>query len=258
MTEMVSLLEQGQGSPVIFLHGLFGMARNWGSAVAALSSEAHVIALDLRNHGSSPWQDTMSLSIMADDVYRFLAEHFPQGAIVVGHSLGGKVAMVLALRQPEVVTRLLVVDVAPVRYPPEYRKYVQAMRALDLSSFHRRADADAALTATVPDRRIRLFLLQNLVSDENGYFWRANLRAIEEAMDDLSTFPEFAPGTQYRGPTLFLRGGRSSYVKDRDRPLIESLFPAVRIETLPDAGHWLHADQPQAFVAAVSSFLQQE
>lgn len=255
---MASLLEQGQGSPVIFLHGLFGTARNWGHVATEVSSGAHVVALDLRNHGSSPWQETMSLSIMADDVFRFLAEHFPQGAAVVGHSLGGKVAMVLALRQPEIVSRLLIVDVAPVRYPPEYRHYVQAMRALDLSSFHRRADVDAALAAVVPDRRIRLFLLQNLGSGENGYFWRANLRVIEEAMDDLSAFPEFAPGTQYRGPTLFLRGGRSSYVKDSDRPLIESLFPAVRLETLPDAGHWLHADHPQAFVAAVSSFLQQD
>lgn len=257
MTSAPSFLSQGQGEPVVFLHGLFGTARNWGAITAAFGTWRQAIALDLRNHGAAPGQDTMSLMAMAEDVRDFLKVHCPRGAAVVGHSLGGKVAMLLALHWPEVVERLVVADVAPVSYPPEYRKYAQAMLALPLETLQRRADAETALSATIPDRKIRLFLLQNLAFEEGRYFWRPNLAVIERAMDDLAGFPESADSPPYKGPTLFLRGALSSYIKDKDTALIYRLFPKARVETLVDAGHWLHADQPQAFIANVSSFLQE-
>ena len=257
MVTDASFLSSGDGPPVVFLHGLFGTARNWGGIVAALADRYHAVALDLPNHGSSPWTGGMTLMGMAEQVSRTLKTHFPHGTAVVGHSLGGKVAMLLALHWPECVERLLVADIAPVRYPPEYRAYAQAMRALPLESFQRRSDADDALSAAVPDRKVRLFLLQNLASENGRFFWRPNLAAIEAAMDDLAGFPAQPETLSYRKPTLFLRGAHSSYIKEENIPLIRRLFPMARVETLADAGHWLHADQPQAFIAQVSSFLQE-
>jgi pimeloyl-ACP methyl ester carboxylesterase len=174
---------------------------------------------------------------------------------LLGHSMGGKAAMVAALGHPGEVERLVVADIAPVPYPPRHLGLAQAMRSLDLSGITRRGEADSRLAAAVPDRAERAFLLQNLVFEDGRARWRLNLAAIEAAMPSLVGFPGMAAGTAYPGPALFVAGGRSDYVRPQDEPAIRRLFPKAEIRRIENAGHWLHAEQPDAFVAIVEPFL---
>ncbi|MGH7091390.1 MAG: alpha/beta fold hydrolase, partial [Stellaceae bacterium] len=166
-----------------------------------------------------------------------------------------KAAMVLALAEPALVERLIVVDIAPVRRPPVHAPLVAALQALDLGRVRRRAEADAALKPSVPEAALRAFLLQNLVPRDGGFAWRLNLDAIAAGMEDIAGFPEFPPGTQYRGPTLVLRGARSGYIESQDEATFATLFPDYRLVTIADAGHWVQAEQPERFLAAVVPFL---
>lgn len=247
--------EHGSGRPVVILHGLFGAAGNWSSVARRLAQRFHVFALDLRNHGASPWAPSMRYTDMAEDVAEFLAAHGIEPAALIGHSMGGKAAMVLALSRPRSVERLVVVDIAPVPRSPVHAPLVAALRALDLRGITRRGEADAALRPGVPDPGMRAFLLQNLVPREGGFSWRLNLDAIAASMDDLAGFPDFPPGTNYPGPTLVVRGGRSGYVEEGDRAPFAGLFPAYRLVTIADAGHWVHAEQPEKFLELVLAFL---
>jgi esterase len=242
------------GSPVVVMHGLFGSGRNWMTAARRLASEHRVFALDLRNHGTSPHVDTMSYPEMAEDVYETITSLGVGPVGLVGHSMGGKTAMLTALRHPAVVDRLVVVDAAPVTYPPAFVAYAQAMRTADLSSVQRRADVDVQLADAVPSAGTRAFLLQNLILDDEGARWRPNLPVIEAALPALSGWPEDESGT-YEGPTLFVFGGKSDYVQQDHRPTIERYFPQVRYAEIPEAGHWVHAERLDDFLAAVTPFL---
>jgi pimeloyl-ACP methyl ester carboxylesterase len=247
--------EYGEGPPLAILHGLFGSGRNWASMAQRLAAGRRVIALDLRNHGASPWADAMGYEEMAEDVRATLHALGLHRFALLGHSMGGKAAMALALRHPAEVERLVVVDIAPVAYQPHHRGLVQAMRDLDLHGIRRRAEADALLAPSVPDAAERAFLLQNLVFENGRARWRLNLAAIERAMPDLVGFPASPAGAVYSGPALFVAGGASDYLLPRYEPEIRRRFPQARIARIPNAGHWVHAEQPAAFLDIVAPFL---
>ncbi|TCM37493.1 alpha/beta fold hydrolase [Kribbella sp. VKM Ac-2568] len=242
------------GSPVVVMHGLFGSSRNWMTAARRLAAEHRVFAFDLRNHGTSPHTDTMSYPEMAEDVYETISSLGVGPVALVGHSMGGKTAMLTALRHAEVVERLVVVDAAPVSYPPAFVEYAQAMRNADLSSVQRRADVDAQLVDAVPTPGTRAFLLQNLILDDQGARWRPNLPVIEAALPAISAWPEDESG-RYDGPTLFIYGGKSDYVQHNHRATIERYFPQVRFADIPEAGHWVHAERLDDFLATLTPFL---
>jgi pimeloyl-ACP methyl ester carboxylesterase len=248
--------EQGTGSPVLVLHGLFGSARNWATIARRLAERHRVFALDLRNHGASSWTETMSYPEMAADVRAFIEGRRLGAVTLVGHSMGGKVAMTLALESPALIERLAVVDIAPVFYPPSLGAYIDAMRGIDLDRTTRRAEVDAELAASVPEDGIRHFLLQNLVHQEGRLRWRPNLAALAASMPAISEFPEFPEGITYDGPTLFIAGERSDYVQPEHRPAIRRLFPKASLLKLRDAGHWIHAERPDAFIATLLPFLE--
>ncbi|WP_112239603.1 alpha/beta fold hydrolase [Kribbella monticola] len=242
------------GSPVVVMHGLFGSGRNWMTAARRLASAHRVYALDLRNHGTSPHVDTMSYPEMAADVQETIAELGVGPVALVGHSMGGKTAMVTALQYPEVVERLIVVDAAPVTYPPAFVEYAKAMRAADLSNVSRRADVEAQLVDAVDSPGTRAFLLQNLILDSEGARWRPNLPVIEAALPAISGWPEDLTGT-YPGPTLFVYGGKSDYVQQDHRATIAAYFPNAQYAEIPEAGHWVHAERLDDFLTTITPFL---
>ena len=243
------------GPPVVILHGLLGSARNWTSIAKELAAGHRVFALDLRNPGRSPWAGTMSVDEMADDVAAFIERHGLSAVTLIGHSLGGKVAMHLALTRPGLVERLVVVDVAPVAYAHSFAPFIEAMRQVDLAAVKRRSDADLQLQGAIPDAALRSFLLQNLVKTETGFSWRVNLEALAANMDELLGFPTPAADAAFGGPTLFIAGGRSYYVQPEHRPLLERLFPNAEHVLIAGAGHWLHAERTAEFLAHVRPFL---
>lgn len=246
--------DRGAGPPVALLHGLFGAAGNFAAVQRRLADTRRVIAFDLRNHGASPHDPAMSYAAMAEDVLDSLAALGVPRAALVGHSMGGKVAMRAALLRPDRVSRLLVADIAPVRYDPAFRGIADAMLAVPLGLGLTRAAADAALAPTVPDPAVRGFLLLNLRPGPAAA-WRIGLRNIAAALPGIEGW-EVPPGTQYPGPVLMLRGERSDYVRSEHRPAVRALFPAAQFMTLKGAGHWLHADAPDAFVEIAQAFLE--
>lgn len=246
-------VEAGAGPPVALLHGLFGAASNFAAIQRRLGAGRRVIAFDLRNHGASPHDPAMSYAAMAEDVLDSLSALGVPEAALLGHSMGGKVAMRAALLRPDRVARLLVADIAPVRYEPAFRAIAEAMLALPLAPGLTRAAADAALAPAVPDPAVRSFLLQNLRLGP-APAWRIGLREIAAALPDIEGWD--APhGAQYAGPVLMLRGERSGYVRPEHRPAVRALFPMARFTALKGAGHWLHADAPDAFVEVAQAFL---
>ena len=243
----------GAGTPaLIVLHGLLGSSRNWQSAGSALAARGpRVIALDLRNHGESPWAAACGPAEMAADVAAWIEQSDLAPVHLLGHSLGGKVAMRLAAERPELVARLTVVDIAPREYPGRLRLEFEAMRALDLTAIRSRRDADLALTALVPDWAQRQFVLTNLGQDAAGaWVWKVNLPALESALPQMLGNP-LAPGQVYTGPARLIRGGRSDYVREEDLPLFLERFPAGDVVTLAESGHNPHFDARSGFVDAV-------
>ena len=248
-----------QGSLVVFLHGLFGQGRNWTQVGKALAQRHRVLLVDLPHHGRSGWDDDFDYVRVADQVAGLLDAGDP-GALV-GHSLGGKVSMVLALRHPERVERLCVVDVSPVAYDhlSEFEKYVAAMRGLVLSSLTQRGDADAALAGAVPDATVRAFLLQNLRRDGDRWRWQANLEVLGADLAVIGGWPESAVAglPPYRGPVLWVAGARSDYVRPEYAAAMDRLFPTNRKVTLKEAGHWVHSEQPQVFLEVLRRFVEE-
>ena len=244
---------RGEGPVLVLLHGLFGQSGNFGTIQRRLAEGGRrVIALDLRNHGASPHGVGMDYRSMAGDVRETLHDLGVLPCAVLGHSMGGKTAMALALTHPHAVTRLYVADIAPVRYPPHLVAFAMAMRDLKRHPGLTRDEADAALAPTVADDGERAFLLSNLRLGASPH-WRIGLDEIIDGMDDIQDWPTIATNP-YTGPTLFIAGARSRYLRPEYRPAIAALFPAARFVTLKNAGHWLHADDPDGFVTVVEAF----
>jgi esterase len=248
---ILNTVEMGEGPPLALIHGLFGAARNWGAIQKRLAARHRVLAMDLRNHGESPHAEGMAHAATARDVAETLRARGVQRAVVVGHSLGGKVAMALALHHPGVVARLVVADIAPLRYPPALRGHVAAMRALPLKEGLTRREADAALEAAVPEPGVRAFLLQSLDFEASPPRWRIGLAQIHAAMPEIEDFREDG---RFEGETLVIAGGRSDYIRAEHRPIFQRLFPAARFATIEGAGHWVHAEQPNEFLALLQPF----
>ena len=206
----LAFTDNGAGKPLVILHGLFGSKRNWGAIAKALSAQRRVLCLDLRNHGESPWAPEMTYPALAADVTQFIRAHGLGSADVIGHSMGGKAAMTLALSHPELVDSLTVVDIAPAPSPGTFIHYVEALRAIDLAAIASRKEADAQLAPVEKNPGIRAFLLQNLESGSDGFSWRVNLAALSGAMDALLDFDTPPHGHSYHGPALFLAGGATS------------------------------------------------
>ncbi len=250
--------ELGRGRPLVMLHGLFGSSDNWMGVAAKFAERMQVFLPDLRNHGLSPHSDEMTWSAMADDVVEFLDAQNLSRANILGHSLGGKMAMQLALNFPERVEKLVVVDIAPRANPPEHETIFKALLALDLKQFHSRREMEDALAPDIPDLALRRFLLKNLKSSlaagTQQFEWKINLRGLYENYPRL--LQAISSKEPFAKPALFLRGGKSHYILDSDSPLIHQLFPQAKIETIAKANHWVHADAPGEFVQAVLNFLE--
>jgi len=237
--------------PLLIAHGLFGSARNWNVIAKRLSDRGQVISVDMRNHGESPREAAQDYEGMAEDLAEVIDSHGGK-ADVLGHSMGGKAAMMLALTRQGLIRKLVVADIAPVAYGHSQSHLIEAMRNVDLDKVETRRDADEAMQGAVPEAGVRAFLLQSL--DVKGQAWRLNLDVLEADMDKITGWPEGIAG-QFDGPVLMLSGAESDYVLTDHRDRIRAHFPAARFAKIPGAGHWLHADKPREFEAAVRIFL---
>ncbi len=265
MVETLACTELGSGPPLVILHGLFGSARNWAAVAKRLAEHRRVLALDLRNHGASPWTPGMDYPDMARDVARFVVSRGLGPVEVIGHSMGGKVAMCLALAEPALLRRPIVVDIAPMAYGHAFAApYAEAMLAIDLARHDTRRAVDRELARSLPDPVLRGFLMTNLVragagasggggGGGEGLRWAVNLEAIVRNGDALMDFPETA--ASYGGPALFIGGARSDYLGAEAEAAVGRYFPAAGIARIAGAGHWVHAEAPQAFLGAVAAFL---
>ena len=237
--------------PILIAHGLFGSARNWNVISKRLSETRSVISVDMRNHGLSAWAAPHTYGALAQDLADVVAAHGGR-ADVIGHSMGGKAAMALALSHPTLVRKLVVADIAPVAYGHTQQHMIDAMRTVDLSVVETRGDADRQLSSVVDEPGVRAFLLQSL--DVREKRWRFNLDQLEADMEAILGFPELRDA-RFEGPVLMLSGGASDYVLPEHRERTKALFPAARFAKIPGAGHWLHAEKPREFEAAVRAFL---
>jgi pimeloyl-ACP methyl ester carboxylesterase len=248
-----------EGSLVVFCHGLFGQGRNWMAIGRALTDRHRVLLVDMPDHGGSPRSERFDYVASAEQVAELLSEEDP--AAVVGHSMGGKVAMLLALRRPERVERLAVVDVSPVPYDhsDEFERYIAAMRALDLTTLTERAEADAALQDAVPSPMVRGFLLQSLRREGETWRWLLNLDLLGRDLDRITGWPQdaLAGVPPYDGQVLWVNGADSRYVDERYVAAMDALFPRNRRVTVKNAGHWVHSEQPAVFVEVLRRFVEQ-
>ena len=241
--------------PLVMAHGLFGSARNLGAVARRLAAGREVVAVDMRNHGDSPRSPDHGYEAMAADLAE-VVEALGGRADVLGHSMGGKAVMVLALGAPELVRRLVVADIAPAAYGHSQIGYVRAMQAADFAGVTRRSEAEARLATHVADPALRSFFLQSLELGEGVPRWKLNLAALGDQMPRIMSFPAIADGAAYRGPVLVVTGERSDYVRPEHWPRIRELFPQAEQAVLPEAGHWLHADAPRQFSETVDAFLR--
>jgi len=246
----------GDGPPLVILHGLFGSGTNWRSFARSMADSRQLHLLDLRNHGRSPHDDEMSYPLMVADLFAYMDRQSLQTVTLMGHSMGGKVAMLAALRAPERVQNLVVVDIAPVAVGQDHVPYIRAMQSIDLGGLTRRERASEMLSDAIPDAGLRQFLLQNLERDNGGFRWRLNLPALAANMSLLHDFPLEKGKEHYRGPALFVRGEKSDYVPERHYDKIREHFPAAEIRTVPGAGHWPHTEKPKDFAETVKSFMK--
>jgi esterase len=240
--------------PLLLLHGLFGANGNWQGVVKQLHSQFRLILPDLRNHGRSPHHEVMDYPALAADVLALMDHLKLESVSLVGHSMGGKTAMWLALSQPERVDRLVVGDIAPVSYPNRFEQIFLGLQELPLEDLQSREAADQYLARRVSDRAVRQFLLQNLVKGPTGWSWRFALPVLQKSLPQLAGFPH-AREMSFAGKTLFIYGERSDYVTPAYRDAIERYFPHARLRMLNGVGHWLYAEQPEAFAQVVKGFL---
>jgi esterase len=243
------------GPPVLILHGLYGSGTNWRSLARRLAASAQVFTVDLRNHGRSPWADTMAYAEMAADVVRLIDAQGLQHPAIMGHSMGGKVAMALALTQPQKVGRLVVVDIAPVSYPDRMSTYAQAMQQVDLAHAATRSAIRNTLVGPVGDTSVTAFLMQNLVDHDGRFDWRVNLAAILREIPVITGFPPELQALRFDGPCSAIAGAGSSYIAPPNASVFAPMFPGMQVQVIEGAGHWVHADQPEAFFSAALAAL---
>lgn len=252
----------GAGAPLLIAHGLFGAARNFATLAKRLAAERPVAVVDMRNHGDSPWAPEMDYRTLGADLLAAAARAFDRPAILLGHSMGGKAAMAAALLAPEKLAGLIVADIAPVVYQrPEFVRSIDAMLAVDFTGVSKRSEVEPMLVEAAPDPALRAFLLQNVVFEGQGADaarrgrWRFNLIALRDQLEELVGWPQALRGAVYDGPAYFLHGGASDYVAADGRAAIAAAFPKAAIDTLEGAGHWLHAEKPEAFYQRVQAWL---
>lgn len=244
------------GLPTLLVHGLFGQGRNLGALARRLADNRPVITVDLRNHGDSPHSEDHGYGDLADDLAGVI-EAAGGKADLVGHSMGGKAAMVLAQTRPQLIRKLAVLDIAPIAYDHSQTGLIEAMQALDLDGLDRRSEADRRLAAVIDDPGLRAFLLQSLDLKARPARWRLNLPVLHRAMDQITGWPEDLPKGRFTGPALFLAGQNSDYVGAAGEAAIRNWFPQGRIVRLKGAGHWLHADAPEATARTLAAFLSE-
>lgn len=244
----------GQGEPIIILHGLLGSSSNWSTTSELLGRQLQVFTVDLRNHGNSPHATDFSFCSMAEDLKYFMECQYLSQAILMGHSLGGRIAMEFADRYPEMVSKLIVVDVAPKAYAPTtHNAMIDAMIALNLNMYDSTKEVAAALAEVVPSLQVRNFLVKNIFCSPNGnLFWKVNLKAIRDNIDSLSCSTSF--NSNYMKPVLFIRGELSDYVLEEDKHIVMNIYPQAQIVTVAGAGHWVHVDAKNKLLAAVNKF----
>ncbi|PIE43517.1 MAG: alpha/beta hydrolase [Gammaproteobacteria bacterium] len=236
------------------LHGLFGSWENLGSVARALSREYPVHALDLRNHGRSPHTETMNYTVMAEDVLAYTRRSGLQRFHLLGHSMGGKVAMQSALLEPGCVASLMVADITPAAYAPGHQSILAGLHSLPLEKLASRSDADNHLKAYVPELAVRQFLLKNLVKNDVARFaWRMNLDAIQRHYPEM--IRSLSSTEPFNGPVLFIKGGESDYIQECHQAQVRQLFPSAELRVIPKAGHWLHAEKPESFIQVCKRFL---
>jgi pimeloyl-ACP methyl ester carboxylesterase len=236
-------------SPLLIIHGLYGSARNWGVICKRMSDEREIFAVDQRNHGDSQWCETHDYFDMAEDIHEFLEDLGSMA--ILGHSMGGKAAMVLSIMAPKLVEKLIIADIAPVSYSQDNTKYIRAMKNVKLDKVTTRGDAIMQLAETVPEPELQSFFAQSL--DLKNKRWKLNLDVLEREMEKIVSFPQMSG--QYDKASLFVSGALSNYLQITHRPVIKKLFPKAEFATIENAGHWLHAEKPREFEAAVRTFL---
>ena len=251
----------GEGQPLLILHGLFGSSDNWLTLGRKLAEQYKVYLIDQRNHGRSPWSNDWNYQLMAEDLLEFVKTHELEDFILVGHSMGGKTAMNFAARYyPSKVQKLVVVDIAPKPYRVHHDTIVEGLNALDLSQINSRKEADDQLAQYVEEAGVRMFLLKNLYRPKGGeneakkFDWRINLSVIGNNLVNVSD--GLAENLQYDGQTLFVRGVNSNYIKESDETLIKKHFPNATLQSVEQAGHWIHAEKPQEFLEMLLNFIQ--
>ncbi len=257
MSEQLAVTVSGVGEPLFILHGLFGASDNLGRVSKELESSFEVWRIDLRNHGLSFHSSEMNYSLMVEDVRKCMEDHDIKSAHFLGHSMGGKVAMQLALSYPESVKSLIVADIAPVKYPPHHQEIMKGLQSLDLKIVSDRKEADKCLAAHIENAGVRQFLLKSLIFSKNQPpVWRFNLEAIIEHYDDILDACDAEQ--PYRGKTLFIAGGLSDYIKPDYKDAILRLFPDASLKVIPQTSHWLHAEKPLVFAGICHRFLKDQ
>lgn len=246
--------QYGEGQPLVILHGLFGQSDNWTTLARAWSNRFNILTIDQRNHGQSPHDDAFSYDLMAEDLAETLDALNLESVHLLGHSMGGKTAMFFAQKYPQRISKLIVADIAPRAYAPHHGEIIAALKELPLEMLKDRNSADMELAKGIPDFGTRQFLLKNLYRNNNGGFsWRFNLEAISAQILEVG---KALPDDGILIPTLFVRGEKSRYITDQDQLEIAHQFAHVEFETISNAGHWLHAEQPEAFSKVVLEFLE--
>lgn len=248
--------KMGSGSPLLILHGIFGSGDNWLTLGKRFAEHYTVYLIDQRNHGQSPWSDDFSYSYLADDLKAFMDEQGIKKAHILGHSMGGKVSMLFSQRYPECIEKLLIIDIAPKSYQlSEHKHILEMLQQVDLNAHQTRTEIDQVLKASLPDYGTRQFILKNIYrNEEKAFAWRLNVQGLYKNLHEIGKGLDTE--TTYDGPTLFINGGKSRYIQPEDHVKIKRIFRRSELLTIPDAGHWVHAEAPDALFTAVTHFLE--
>jgi esterase len=255
-TRLLHYNQFGSGEPLVILHGLFGSSKNWQSLAKQFAGHFCVYTVDLRNHGASFHDPVMNYEVMAEDLHRLLQHLDIQSCRIIGHSMGGKLAMVSAIKYPDLFCKLVIADIAPVSYSHDHDSLLEPVMAIALDNVTGRSDVDNALKPAIADPMLRGFLLQNLVKEENNWRWKVNWQAIDHQMSELTGFPVENSSWSIEILTLFIRGEKSNYVGEAEIALVKVHLKQLTVETLAQAGHWLHAEQPKQFLDKTLQFLR--